>query len=155
MGVLLWSIGMSLKEDPIVEASEAAVQLGFGTGFTLLVYHLFSMAGSTGVLLWVLRIVYSVWLLFSVLLIVQLIKTFLLTQKTLDKYLEDVEEQAEDKDADDDEERPRKKRPSRDEEDDEDEDEDNYADDDEDEEEEEKPRRKRRPSRDEDEDDDD
>ena len=46
IGVFLWSIGMTLKEDPLIEKGQGVVALGFGIAFILLSYHMLSMAGT-------------------------------------------------------------------------------------------------------------
>jgi hypothetical protein len=57
----IWTVACTLKEEPLAEKALGAVQMGFSVLFLLLVFHLFALAGSSPVLVKVLRILYVVW----------------------------------------------------------------------------------------------
>ena len=119
IGIFLWSIGMALKEDPISEKGQGLVVLGLGIAFTLLAFHLLSMAGTSGVALVVLRILYAGWVGFTILLLLRLPTALQAGRTMLQKYL-DGAFLNEEEDEDEGERKPKRKRKAaRDEEEDE------------------------------------
>jgi hypothetical protein len=121
MGVFVWSIGMALRENPVIEKGQGLVVLTFGIAFALLSFHLLSMTGTSGVALGILRVIYGVWIGFTILLLVRMPMAFQATRSVLQKYLDGAEMKDEDDAlAEDKPRRKRKARPARDEEDDDD-----------------------------------
>jgi hypothetical protein len=112
IGVFLWSIGMSLKEDPISRLGQGIVNLSLGIGFTLLAFQLLSMAGTSGVAIGLLRVVYGGWLGFTILLLFRLPMALQTTRAMLQKYL-DGAELKDDDDEEEDEEEEDKPKPKR------------------------------------------
>jgi hypothetical protein len=117
LGVLIWSIGTFLREPPVEEVGSGVVQISFGVAFTMLVYLLFSITGTSAVLLLLLKICYGLWILFTTILLVRFVMAINKTRETIAKYLEAAEEspgaQARDEDEgeeDEIEERPRRPR---------------------------------------------
>jgi hypothetical protein len=119
MGVFVWSIGMALRENPVIEKGQGLVVLAFGIAFVLLSFHLLSMTGTSGVALGILRVIYGVWTGFTILLLVRMPMAFQATRSVLQKYLDGAEMKDEDDiEAEDKPRRKRKVKPARDEEDD-------------------------------------
>lgn len=56
-----WSVGTAIKEEPLSKAARSAVEMGCAVLFVLLVYQLFALAGTSSVLVKVLRVLYLVW----------------------------------------------------------------------------------------------
>ena len=107
IGVFIWSIGLAVREDPVVRKGEAAVVLTLGVAFCLLAFHLLSMTGTSGVALGVLRVLYAGWVGFTILLLVRLPMALKDTRAILQKYLDGAEM----KDEDDEEgKKPKRKR---------------------------------------------
>ncbi len=113
VGIFIWSIGITLREDPVIAHGQAVVNLSFGIAFGLVAYQLLSMAGTSGVALGVLRILYVLCVGFTVILLIRLPMALQSARVILQKYLEG----AEFKDEDDDIEEPvkpkRKRKPKR------------------------------------------
>lgn len=129
IGVFVWSIGLSLREEPIVNKGQGLVGLSLGITFTLMSYQLLSMAGTSSVVLTVLRLVYVGWVAATILLIVRLPIVLQATRTILQKYL-DGAELADEQDAEAEEREVKKPKPkgktkrARDDEDDDDDDDD-------------------------------
>ena len=69
--IFLWSIGKSIKEESIEQGGRGMTQMSLGTFFILFCFHMLSMCGATPVLVWVLRVFYTVWFCFLFLFMVQ------------------------------------------------------------------------------------
>jgi hypothetical protein len=112
MGVFIWSVGMALREDPIIEKGQTVVVLAFGIAFAFLSFQLLSMTGTSAVALIILRAIYGLWTGFTILLLVQMPLTFRATRSVLQKYLDGAEMKDED-DAPAEEETRRKRKAKR------------------------------------------
>jgi phage FluMu protein Com len=134
IGVFIWSIGATLREEPVSEKGQGVVAMSFGIAFALIAYLLLSMAGTSGVALIVVRGLYLGWLFFTVLLLIRLPMAIQPAREIIQKYVEGAAMREEDEESKG--------------KDDEDEDEDEDEEDD-------RPKGKRKRARDEDEDDDD
>ncbi len=161
IGSFVWSVGLSLKEEPVAERGRGIINLTFGVAFTHLCLFMLGLTGASNVMIWVFRSIYCLWLLFFVLLILRLAFGLNFARIVLDNYLaisaeeeemgkvkkrvEDAEEELEEDEEDEVEE----------EEEDEEEDEDDEDDEEEDEDEEDRRPRRRRRREDDDEDDED
>jgi predicted RNA-binding Zn-ribbon protein involved in translation (DUF1610 family) len=119
IGVFIWSIGMTLREDPLIHLGHGAVTITFGIAFGLLAFHLLTMTGTSGVALVVLRVTYGLWLGFTILLLVRLPMAIQSTRAILQKYLDGAELKDDD---DEDDKKPKRKRKARRDDDDEDDD---------------------------------
>ncbi|MCI0377536.1 MAG: hypothetical protein L0215_08015 [Gemmataceae bacterium] len=157
IGSFIWSVGLSLKEEPVAERGRGIINLTFGVAFAHLCLFMLGLTGSSNVMVWVFRAIYCLWLLFFVLLILRLAFGLNFARVILDKYLAIAAEEEEMgkvkkrvEDAEDEEEEEEEE----DEEDEEEEDEDE-EDEDEDEEDEEDRRPRRRRRRDDDDEDED
>jgi hypothetical protein len=120
IGIFIWSIGMALREGPVIEKGQGAVILAFGIAFGLLSFHLLSMTGTSGVALGVLRVLYGVWTGFTILLLIRLPAALQATRAILQKYLDGAEMKDEDDEEEDKPRRKRKAKRARDEDDDDD-----------------------------------
>jgi ribosomal protein S27E len=96
IGVFIWSIGVALREDPVIAHGQAVVNVSFGVAFGLLAYYLLSMAGTSGVALGVLRILYALWTGFTIILLIRLPMALQSARTILLKYLEGAELKDED-----------------------------------------------------------
>jgi len=63
----LWSIGMSIREKRIEDNASSLVQVGLGTFFILLSFHMLSITGTTPVAVYVMRVLYILWYAFLLL----------------------------------------------------------------------------------------
>lgn len=88
LGVLMWSIGVFLREPPLEDSGFGVVQVTLGVAFTRLVYFLFSVTGTSPVLLIVLRVAYCLWCLFTVILLIRFVMALTNARATLTKYLD-------------------------------------------------------------------
>jgi len=123
VGILVWSIGMTLREDPVVDKGKTIVAMGFSIGFGLIAFQLLTMAGTSNVALVVIRILYFLWVCFTILLIVRLPIALQATRAILQKYLDGAEmKDDEDEEEEDDKKLKRKRKAKRNEDDDEDDD---------------------------------
>ncbi len=121
IGVFVWSIGSSLREEPVIDRGKGVVGIAFGMAFTLLSFHLLSMAGTSGVAIIVLRIVYGGWAIFTFFLILRVLQTLQASRAIIQSYLDGAEIKEEEDEEEEEEEKPkRKKKRRRDEDDDED-----------------------------------
>jgi ribosomal protein S27E len=120
IGIFIWSIGMALREGPVIEKGQGVVILAFGIAFGLLSFHLLSMTGTSGVALAVLRVMYGVWTGFTILLLIRLPAALQATRAILQKYLDGAEMKDEDDEEEDKPRRKRKAKRARDEDDDDD-----------------------------------
>jgi hypothetical protein len=77
--IFIWSIGISLKDDTVTQKGWGLSELCLGTLFALFTYHMLSICGASPVLVWVLRVIYTVWYCFLLLFI---LRYALLLQKT-------------------------------------------------------------------------
>jgi hypothetical protein len=57
----VWSVASSIKDDALEKASLGTVKMGFAVLFLLLAYQLFALAGTSPVLVQVLRLLYLMW----------------------------------------------------------------------------------------------
>ncbi len=57
-GIFIYTMGFTIKDEQLRDAGIGLVHLAMGTGFAFIVYHLFSLCGSSGMLIDVLRFVY-------------------------------------------------------------------------------------------------
>ena len=64
--IFLWSIGSALKDERIEQTAKGLAQLSLGTFFTLFAFHMLSLCGATPVLVWLLRVLYTVWFVFLI-----------------------------------------------------------------------------------------
>jgi hypothetical protein len=113
IGVFIWSVGLSLREDPVTNQGKSATILALGIAFALLAFHLLTMTGTSSVALIVLRVIYALWLAFTILLLVRLPMAMQSARAILLKYLEGAEfkdEEDEDEDDEDEDDRPRRRR---------------------------------------------
>jgi hypothetical protein len=88
----IWSIGLSIKEVKLQEQAQSLTQLGLGQFFVLLSFHMISMAGTTPVLVTVLRVLYVLWFAFLLLFILSYAALLLKTREILDAKLHPVNE---------------------------------------------------------------
>jgi ribosomal protein S27E len=91
IGVFIWSIGLALREDPVIAHGQAVVNVSFGVAFALLAYYLLSMAGTSGVAMGVMRIIYALWTGFTIILLIRLPMALQSARTILLKYLEGAE----------------------------------------------------------------
>lgn len=98
VGVFIWSIGMTLREDPVTAHGQAVVNVAFGVAFALICFLLMSMAGTSGVAVGVLRITYALWVGFTIILLIRLPMALQSARSILLKYLEGAELKDEDED---------------------------------------------------------
>jgi hypothetical protein len=59
--IFIWSTGVAIKSPEIEKGGRRLTYMSFGVLFTLLCFHVLSLAGGSGVLVIVLRIVYALW----------------------------------------------------------------------------------------------
>jgi hypothetical protein len=81
--VFIWSIGLSVKEAKIEQGGQSLAQLGLGQFSILLSYHMISVAGTTPVLVTVLRCLYVLWYAFLLLFILSYAGLLLKTREVL------------------------------------------------------------------------
>ncbi|MBI3410089.1 MAG: hypothetical protein HY040_17240 [Planctomycetes bacterium] len=93
LSVLIWSIGLSLREPPVEEAGFGLIEITFGVAFTLLAYYLLSVTGTSPVLLILLRVGFGLWNLFTAILIVRFIMGIGKTRETIFLYVQAAEEE--------------------------------------------------------------
>ncbi len=111
IGVFIWSIGMTLREEPIVEKGQGVVSLAFGICFALVSFQLLSMAGTSSVAVNLLRVVYAGWIGFTIILLVRLPMALQATRAILQKYLDGAElKDEEPEDEEEEEKKPKRKR---------------------------------------------
>ena len=110
LGVFIWSIGMALKEDPIIRQGQGIVSMALGIGFALLSFNLLSMTGTSGVALGVLRVVYGGWFCFTILLLIRLPMALQATRNIIQGYLDGAEIKDDEDEAEEEEEKPKRKR---------------------------------------------
>jgi hypothetical protein len=88
IGIFIWSIGMALREEPVVEKGQTVVIMALGIAFGFLSFHLLTMTGTSSVALGVLRVTYGVLTGFTVLLLVRMPLALQATRAILQKYLD-------------------------------------------------------------------
>lgn len=81
-----WTVAATLKEEPLAESALGAVRMGCAVLFLLLTFHLFALAGTSPVLVKVLRILYTVWYVGTIIWMIRLIGMFNKCRETFRFY---------------------------------------------------------------------
>ncbi len=81
--VFLWSVGLAIKEPKVEESAQTLVNMGLGTFFLLVAFHMLSVTGTTPVLVLVLRVLYCLWYAFLLLFILSYASLLLKTRDLL------------------------------------------------------------------------
>jgi len=100
MGLFLWSVGISIRELDLEEAGLGLAKIGFGVLFTMLAYLIVGAAGTSEVLITVLRVVFILWVGFTAGWIYRFVRTLLQLRDVLDKRIFGVEYEDEGDDQD-------------------------------------------------------
>jgi len=87
VGVFLWTVGQMLRDEPLENRAMAVIRIGFGVLFMILAYQIYACAGTSSVLLKVLRVFYTLWFAFQVGMIVKLATTCNAARDLLNFYL--------------------------------------------------------------------
>jgi hypothetical protein len=69
--IFIWSIGIAIKDKSIADRGHGLTELCLGTLFALFTFHMLSICGASPVLVWFLRVVYTVWYCFLLLFILR------------------------------------------------------------------------------------
>ena len=59
--IFIWSIGVTIKVKEIEQSGKSLTNWSLGVLFVLLCFHILSLAGGSGVLVNVLRVIYTLW----------------------------------------------------------------------------------------------
>lgn len=105
LGLFFWSVGQSMREAELESRGLGLASWGFGVYFIMLSFHIMSICGTSAVLTIVLRVVYLLWVGFTVLWMVRYFQILMLARDTFDRLIfgEEYADQAE-KDEDEEEE---------------------------------------------------
>jgi len=111
LACFLQSAGLSMRDDIVEQDASALMQLGLGQAFILLAYLLISIAGSSEVLGYLLRVVYVLWACFLAGYIIRFALVLMKSQATLEKYIHPpTDEEGQDEDEDEDKNDKKKKK---------------------------------------------
>lgn len=69
--IFIWSIGTMVRDENLESSARGVTQMGLGTFFALMCFHLLSICGASPVLVMVLRVIYAAWFIFLLMFIVQ------------------------------------------------------------------------------------
>jgi hypothetical protein len=72
----VWTVGTTLKDEPLEKSAVGTVRTGFAIMFLLLTFHLFALTGNSPVLVKVLRVLYGLWYGFMILWILKMVGIF-------------------------------------------------------------------------------
>jgi hypothetical protein len=81
-----WTVATTIKEDALEKASLGAVKFGFAVLYLLFVYELIALAGTSPVLVSVLRLLYLLWYVGLIAWIVKLVNMILKCRETFHFY---------------------------------------------------------------------
>jgi DNA-directed RNA polymerase subunit RPC12/RpoP len=87
IGVFLWTVAQMLRDEPLEIRGMAVIRIGFGVLFLILAYQIYACAGTSSVLVKVLRVFYTLWFAFQVGMIVKLATTCNAARELLNFYL--------------------------------------------------------------------
>jgi DNA-directed RNA polymerase subunit RPC12/RpoP len=87
IGVFIWTMAQQLRDDPVEKKAMGLMKMGFGVLFMMLTYHMYAVAGTSSVLIKLLRAIYLIWFGFQVGLIVRLATTCAAARDLLKFYL--------------------------------------------------------------------
>ena len=85
--IFIWSIGSALKVKELEQSGKSLMNWGLGTLFVLLCFHILALAGGSGVLVTVLRVIYTVWYAFLFLFILRYAMLLLRTRAILEEKI--------------------------------------------------------------------
>jgi hypothetical protein len=75
IGIFIWTIACMVRDEPTENKAMGLIQIGFGVLFMILAYHMYAVAGSSSVLVKLLRAIYLLWFSFQIGMIVRLATT--------------------------------------------------------------------------------
>jgi hypothetical protein len=87
IGVFIWTLGHLLRDEPVEKKALGLMHMGFGVLFLMLAYHMYAVAGTSSVLIKVLRVIYLIWFGFQIGVIVRLATTCAAARDLLKFYL--------------------------------------------------------------------
>jgi phage FluMu protein Com len=90
IAVFLWNCGKILQEDYIEESAQTLTQLGGGVYFIAFAYVMLSLAGTSDVLVILLRVIYMVWIGFFVGYLIYFAVVLYNTGQLIDKLVADT-----------------------------------------------------------------
>jgi uncharacterized Zn finger protein (UPF0148 family) len=68
--IFLWSVGRHLKDERIEQQAKGLTQMSLGTFFIMFLFHMVSLCGASGVLVLILRMLYTLWVGFLLLFLI-------------------------------------------------------------------------------------
>ncbi len=83
----IWCTGLVIKEDRVAQGGQGLIQLLLGIYFIQLGFHLFSICGTSPVLVIVVRVLYILWYCFTMLFIVRYAALLMKTRELLQKKI--------------------------------------------------------------------
>ena len=87
IGVFIWTIAQMVRDEPVELKALGLIKMGFGILFLLLAYHMYAVAGTSSVLIKLLRVIYLLWFCFQIGFIVRLATTCHAARELLNFYL--------------------------------------------------------------------
>lgn len=87
--VFLRACGLSLRDEEYLQPTAISLlRLAFGQAFIMMAYYMFSMCGTSDVLLWVLRVTYGIWLGFFTGFLIWYCLVLLRSRAVIQKFLD-------------------------------------------------------------------
>jgi DNA-directed RNA polymerase subunit RPC12/RpoP len=87
IGIFIWTVAAMVRDEPMENKAMGLIHMGFGVLFLMLAYHMYATAGSSSVLIKLLRVMYLLWFAFQVGMIVRLATTCYAAREMLKFYL--------------------------------------------------------------------
>ena len=85
--IFIWSIGSTIKVKELEQSGRSLTNWSLGTLFVLLCFHILALAGGSGVLVMVLRVIYLIWYAFLLLFILRYAMLLLRTRAILEEKI--------------------------------------------------------------------
>jgi phage FluMu protein Com len=83
----VWCTGLVIKEDRVAQTAHGLIQLCFGIFFIQLAFHMFSICGTSPVLVIVVRCLYILWYCFTMLFIIRYAAMLMKCREILQKKI--------------------------------------------------------------------
>ena len=72
IAMFIWTIGTMVRDEPTEARAQGAIKMGFGILFLILAYQMYACAGTSSVLVKLIRVIYLLWFAFQVGFIVRI-----------------------------------------------------------------------------------
>ncbi len=87
IATFIWTIGSMVRDEPTETKAQGTIKMGFGVLFMMVAYQMYACAGTSSVLIKLVRVIYTLWFAFQVGFIVRIATTCHAARELLRFYL--------------------------------------------------------------------